>query len=218
MNNEKRLEKVIEKLWLVFIIIIFAELFFIIMLYIILNMAGKINSGIHADNFNKVKTILFSIYTVIIICVDLYFYFKKILGTKSIIGLPCLECTVQDYVIRKYKNESKIEYEVKLLVKCLKDGKYYFTYGKYSYCYFNNIYTLNNRKIRSIKVIREYKSVVEIGDKAYLYVKRNIYPNIKIMDKFVIIDYLKYSLMNKNLDINIFNKVIFFEGLIDVEK
>ena len=38
MNNEKRLEKVIEKLWLVFIIIIFAELFFIIMLYIILNM------------------------------------------------------------------------------------------------------------------------------------------------------------------------------------
>ena len=38
------------------------------------------------------------------------------------------------------------------------------------------------------------------------------------MDKFVIIDYLKYSLMNKNLDINIFNKVIFFEGLIDVEK
>lgn len=84
--------------------------------------------------------------------------------------------------------------------------------------YFNNIYTLNNRKIRSIKVIREDKSVVEIGDKAYLYVKRNIYPNIKIMDKFVIIDYLKYSLMNKNLDINIFNKVIFFEGLIDVEK
>lgn len=83
--------------------------------------------------------------------------------------------------------------------------------------YFNNIYTLNNRKIRSIKVIREDKSVVEIGDKAYLYVKRNIYPNIKIMDKFVIIDYLKYSLMNKNLDINIFNKVIFFEGLIDVE-
>ena len=42
MNNEKRLEKVIEKLWLVFIIIIFAELFFIIMLYIILNMAGII--------------------------------------------------------------------------------------------------------------------------------------------------------------------------------
>lgn len=37
MNNEKRLEKVIEKLWLVFIIIIFAELFFIIMLYIILH-------------------------------------------------------------------------------------------------------------------------------------------------------------------------------------
>lgn len=35
MNNEKRLEKVIEKLWLVFIIIIFAELFFIIMLYIV---------------------------------------------------------------------------------------------------------------------------------------------------------------------------------------
>lgn len=56
MNNEKRLEKVIEKLWLVFIIIIFAELFFIIMLYIILNMAGKINSGIHADNFNILKT------------------------------------------------------------------------------------------------------------------------------------------------------------------
>lgn len=220
MNNKTRLENVISKLWLVLVLMIVGQLFFLAVFYIVSNMLVKMANSINPDSIHRIKSLFLIGYALIMICIDIYFYIKKILGTKSLIGLKPLECVVEDYVIRKYKNRDKTDYEIKLLVRCLEDGKYYFTFDRYSYCYFSHIFSLNAHKIKEVVIIREDKSVVNVGDTAYLYIKNTVNPKIKIKDNSAIVDNLKYSLLNKNenLNINVFNEVVFFKGLIDVEK
>lgn len=216
MGN-KRIGKVVNKLQLVLGFMIGAQLFFLIISHFVFNFVVNADGNLDNDGINKVKIVFLLLYGIIIISVDVYFYVKKILGMKSFIGLKPIECTVEDYVIRKYNTGNQREYEVKLLVKSLADGKYYFTFDKYSYCYFTHIFSSNAHKINNVLVVREDKSVVNVGDRAYMYIKKRINVKVEKNNNSVVINKLKYDLMNLN-NADVFDNVVFFEGMIEVNE
>lgn len=161
---------------------------------------------------------IFLIFSIVgFIIVDAWFL-KNINKLKDLINIKPLKCIVEDFIVIGYKHDGKRGYKIYPVVKSVEDNKLYFTYGSYCLSGYNTIYSQMNNSLLNMAIIRKNKTKVEIGDVAYLYLRRNLDFNIDInSDKnMVYLDKTKIYFNHIN-DINMFKEFHYFEGIIDVE-
>ncbi len=172
-----------------------------------------------------IKVILIVINILLFLIVDLIYYKMHIKRLKYFINGSPVECVIEDLIVVSYGYTEQFGYKTKdyRIYPVVKMGNdFYFTYGDYSICHYQQGYTLSNHTFTNVGIFRKDHSEVKIGDKAYLYIKKKIDISVSID-----IDKNMYKLnkqqeyfnnVNKNYDIRIMKNLNFFEGLIDIEK
>lgn len=158
----------------------------------------------------------------IILCIiiDIIFYIMHIYRLKYFIDKEPIECTIEDLILVSYGYTERAggmstkEYRLYPVVKA--NDKLYFTYGNYCICHYNQRYAKLNGKYTYIEIFRKDNSKVEIGDKAYLYIRKELNINVEIDNNMYKLNKQKEYFNNRNpqYDINILNKLNFFEGII----
>lgn len=152
--------------------------------------------------------------------IDILFYVFQIYKRKKLINVIPVKCVVEDFVVSYYTKEKIDVYPI------VKDANnnLYFPYHEISN--YTTIYTRVNYDY-NFKIIRKDKSELKIGDTVYLYKDKDLDVKIKInKEKNRVKIYknkisnllIKYNHQNKNYDIDIFNKMIYYEGAIEIEK
>ena len=136
-----------------------------------------------------------------------------------------IECIIEDFVLVSYgytedsQGISSKNYRLYPIVKA--NNQLFFTYDDYCICHYNQSYTRVNNIYTNIAIFRKDKSKVNIGDKAYLYIKKQIDVNVEIdveKNTFRLNKQIEhFNNFNKNYDINIMKNLKFFEGIIDIE-
>ena len=132
-----------------------------------------------------------------------------------------IECVIEDFIIYfDGKHDGKREYRIAPIIRAKNSNKLYFTYGKYSLSYYKSITSRMNRRLIEKTIVRDDWSKVQIGDPVLMYKKSDIFVetaiidnnNVKLNNKTI-----RFSHINNQYDVGIFNKVTFFEGAVDVE-
>lgn len=163
------------------------------------------------------KYIFLIFYIVGFIIVDAWFL-KNINKLKDLIDIKPLKCIIEDFIVIGHTHDRERRYKIYPVVKSINDNKLYFTYGSYCLSGYNTIYSQMNNSLLNMTIIRKDKTKVEIGDVAYLYLRRNLDFNINInSDKNMIYLGKTKIYFNHINDINMFKELHYFEGIIDVE-
>lgn len=145
--------------------------------------------------------------------------FINILKLRTLVNVEPVKCIIEEFVYVAYYSDGHRKYNIFPLVRSLSDNKLYLTYSDYSLIRYNKIRIGTNRYDWNIKIYRRDGSYVNVGDIAYMYVKKFLNVNVDI-------DYNKHMIsLNKDkilfssdkFDINIFNNINYFEGVVDIE-
>ena len=161
-------------------------------------------------------------FILIILIVQNVLLIRRMAKTKEMMNIVPIHGIIEDFIITSYSIEADTKYNVYFLVKNLKDGKLYFTYGDYSLSYYDFTYGKNGDVLSGINVFRKDGSTVKIGDIVYLYVKNYVNVNVEI-DSFKNIlklnnQKIHYQNVNTKYDISIFKSLTYFEGIVEIEK
>lgn len=222
MNKNIKVTK--RKFEIALIILIIFQFLFLSIVYIFL---GKFSSEIGSSDtdFLLIRKEFLVIGLIIFIFIDIYFYIKFIYRISKLTNVEPRKCIIEDFIIYPYGVEkrngiTKKDYRISPLVKDLEDNELYFTYGNYSLSYYSFIKTSINNET-SIKIYRRDGTRVEIGDIAFFYIRKKVNIDVDIDKSNNIIALnnkkMKYIHSNEKYDINIFNRINFFEGTIEVE-
>lgn len=226
MKKNINIKKAIKKfeLVLIFLIIIQVISFFIFRSIFFNNI--EMFSDIPID-FNTLKIIITSVFIVICIIVDIIYMYQHIYKRKSLINSEARECIIEDFIITYYVNSSSdnIDYQIEPVIRDIKTNKIYFTYSDYNLSYYNSVESRSGKSIVNKQIYRKDKSFVNVGDKAYFYIRKILDVNVDIDSNKNVI-YLKtknskskmrYKHVNQKYNINDVKDFIFFEGIVEVE-
>lgn len=150
--------------------------------------------------------------------IDILIYFFQIHKRKKLLNVLPIRCILEDFVVSYY---SKKKFDVYPIVKDSNNNLYFPYHNVSNYA---TVYTTVNYKY-NFKIIRKDKSELKIGDTVYLYKDKDLDVNVKIEKNTVKIYknkisnlLIKYNHHNDNYDIDVFNKMIYYEGAIEIEK
>lgn len=173
----------------------------------------------------NIRTIILLISSILFVIVDIVFYKMHISRAKYFLNTTPIECIIEDFVLVSYgytedsQGISSKNYRLYPIVKA--NNQLFFTYDDYCICHYNQSYTRVNNIYTNIAIFRKDKSKVNIGDKAYLYIKKQIDVNVEIdveKNTFRLNKQIEhFNNFNKNYDINIMKNLKFFKGIIDIE-
>ena len=198
MNNQnKNILNIIKTKLIAFLIIFISQIIALLLLNVLFSeFFEEIN----------IRAIILLIPLILFIIVDIVFYKMHISRAKYFLNTPPIECIIEDFVLVSYgytedsQGFRRRDYRLYPIVK--------------ANIRINNTYT-------DIAIFRKDKSKVNIGDRAYLYIKKKIEVNVDIdLDKntFKLNKQIEhFNNFNKNYDINIMKNLSFFEGIIDIE-
>ncbi len=208
-ENIKRAKRNMKILLVIFI------LYVIFFLFLINFIASQ--SDFKDNNLSK----LIIIWAVLFIILVVPLFIIRISKLNSLCHVDAQKCIIEDFIIIGYHRDGRIHYRIYPVVKKVGSDELYFTYGKYSLSYYNSIYVRNANTLMGINIVRKNKSVVQIGDYANFYIGKLVDVNIHINSKKNTVKLnhkkFKYNHINNKYDINIFNKLKFFEGVVEVE-
>lgn len=226
MKKNINIKKAIKKFELVLIFLIIIQVISILIFNSIFFNNIEIFSDIPID-FNTIKTFIIGLFIVLCIIADITYMYQHIYKRKFLINSEVRECIIEDFIITYYVNSNRenIDYKIEPVIRDIKTNKIYFTYSDYNLSYYNSVEARSGKSIVNKQIFRKDKSFVNVGDKAYFYIR-------KILDVNVVIDsnknviYLKtknskrkirYKHVNENYNISDVKDFIFFEGIIEVE-
>lgn len=173
----------------------------------------------------NIRAIILLITLILFVIVDIVFYKMHISRAKYFLNTIPIECIIEDFLLVSYgynkdsQGFRRKDYRLYPIVKA--NNELFFTYDDYCISQYNQSYTRINNTYTDITIFRKDKSKVNIGDRAYLYIKKKIEVNVDIdVDKNIFklnkqIEH--FNNFNKNYDINIIRNLNFFEGIIDIE-
>jgi len=220
MNQNIKDAKRIYTILLVFIIVSLIVFMFFINMFlgqIINETSGNDDTGI------TVKNIFLIVELAICIVVGFVFYIKYIYKLGTMCNLTPVKCIIEDFIIYPYGREAdsrRIDYRIAPLVRDLVNDKLYFTYGNYNLSYYNASEKRNGKTINK-SIFRKDGSKVQIGDMVYAYIRKELKVNIDVDETNNMVKLnnskMKFMHYNENYNINIFNDITFFEGIVEVE-
>lgn len=165
----------------------------------------------------------FDIYVVVFAAaLVLYFLISGISSTVKCTSIiknnPAVECTVEDYIIRKDGGRFSLSPVLRNTVT----GELLYTFGKYDKSFLIKAYGKKPDALNEMSITRINHTGVEIGDAVRVYIKRFIEYEIFI-EKGTDYYYLDnenrvFRNLNPEHDISILKELKIFEGVIDVEK
>lgn len=217
MNEQNQnIKDILRNKWIALLIILIMQIISIFIFYFVSNVFFE-------ERNIKMHILLFGL-TICIITFAV-FYKMHISRVNFLLNVEPIECIIEDFIRVSYGYidtigaRKKKDYRLYPVVKV--KNELFFTYGDYCISHYNQIYTRMNKTVTDIAIFRKDKSKVEIGDKAYLYIKKKIDVNVEVdteKNKYKINKQKEYfHNFNKNYDIEIVKKLNFFEGLIDIE-
>ena len=215
-TKNKNIENIISTYKIALYIIVLLQIIFSIIFFCVLNNFITPESG-----YIKILVLFFMI--VVFLIIDIIFYKVKISKVRCFLYTKPIEGIIEDFILVSYGYTEKFgisrkEYRLYPVIKV--EDKLYFTYGDYSISNYNQKYFRMNNEYTYLEIFRKDNSKVQIGDKAYLYIKKELDIKVTIDDngnyKF---NKQKEHFENRNskYDINILNRLNFFEGIIDIE-
>lgn len=199
---------------------------FIILLitFILFQIIGLliINTAISTKDMLLIKKIVISIIIILSIIIDIVIYKHYISGLNFFIKKEPIHGIIEDFILYPYnKTNNRINYKISPIIRNLKDNQLYFTYKNYDLSYYTTIETKINNSIINKTILRKDGSNVKIGDTVSIYIKEKININIETDKENNIIRLnnfkMKFLHENKNYDISIFNKLNYFNGIVEVE-
>ena len=217
MNNQnKNILNIIKTKLIAFLIIFISQIIALLLLNVLFSeFFEEIN----------IRAIILLIPLILIIIVDIVFYKMHISRAKYFLNTPPIECIIEDFVLVSYgytedsQGFRRRDYRLYPIVKA--NNQLFFTYDDYCISHYTQTYIRINNTYTDIAIFRKDKSKVNIGDRAYLYIKKKIEVNVDIdLDKntFKLNKQIEhFNNFNKNYDINIMKNLSFFEGIIDIE-
>jgi len=174
----------------------------------------------------NIKILILAFSVIIFVIIDIVFYKMHISRAKYFLKITPTECIIEDFILVSYGYSEdsggfrRKDYKLYPIVKA--NNELFFTYGDYCVSHYNQSYIRINNTYTDIAIFRKDKSKVNIGDKAYLYIKKKIEVNVEVdVDKntFKLNKKIGYfNNFNNNYDINIIRNLNFFEGIIDIEQ
>lgn len=213
MENIK-IKQYIKQTKISFFVIPVILLIFLIVMYLILN------DSIH-ELINRLPLINYfvvGIYVLIIVILAIATT-MEIKKLKDLLYVKPIKCIIEDFVYIAYSDDGKRNYDVYPIVKNLDDNKLYFSFGHYLYKHYNTIFYGMGSHVVNKQIYRKDASIVKIGDVAYLYKRKDVDINVRInKDKNrVYLNRKKIYFISDKHDIEIFNNLKFFEGILDIE-
>ncbi len=195
--------------------------FIIFMLQIVQLLFLNFLLGELSEEIN-IKILIFAFSAIIFVIVDIVFYKMHISRAKYFLNTTPIECIIEDFILVSYGHTENGRKNYKLYPIVKANNELFFTYGNYCISHYNQMYTRINNTYTDIAIFREDKSKVNIGDKAYLYIKNKIEVSVDIdvdKNKFKLNKRIEhFHNFNKNYDITIIRNLNFFEGIIDIEQ
>ncbi len=195
--------------------------FIIFMLQIVQLLFLNFLLGELSEEIN-IKILIFTFSAIIFVIVDIVFYKMHISRAKYFLNTTPIECIIEDFILVSYGHTENGRKNYKLYPIVKANNELFFTYGNYCISHYNQMYTRINNTYTDIAIFREDKSKVNIGDKAYLYIKNKIEVSVDIdvnKNKFKLNKQIEhFHNFNKNYDITIIRNLNFFEGIIDIEQ
>ena len=165
---------------------------------------------------------LAAIILVVIGCIfaDIYYWYMSIHKMNKLVHVEPVPCTVEDFIITYTKKNKRIRFHAVPVVRSNIDGKIYVTIGKLNLSWYTSMNISSGHSLSAISIIRQDKTTVNTGDTAHMYISEIVKPDVVINSKnnTVNIGRNKIKFSSKNsLPINIFDKLTYFEGAVDVE-
>ena len=218
--KNKNIENIINTYKIALYIIIISQIIFSIVFFCIV---GNFVNSENLINGSNIQILVVISLIVICLIIDIIFYKVKISRARYFLYIKPIEGIIEDLILVSYgytetSGISRKEYRLYPVIKV--EDKLYFTYGNYSISKYNQKYVRINNKYTYLEIFRKDNSKVQIGDKAYLYIKKEL--DIKVIidanDNYRL-NRQKEHFENRNskYDINILNRLNFFEGIIDIE-
>ena len=215
-NQNKNILNIIKTKLIAFLIIFISQIIALLLLTVLFSkFFEEIN----------IRAIILLIPLILFIIVDIVFYKMHISRAKYFLNTPPIECIIEDFVLVSYgytedsQGFRRRDYRLYPIVKA--NNQLFFTYDDYCISHYTQTYIRINNTYTDIAIFRKDKSKVNIGDRAYLYIKKKIEVNVDLdLDKntFKLNKQIEhFNNFNKNYDINIMKNLSFFEGIIDIE-
>lgn len=215
-NQNKNILNIIKTKLIAFLIIFISQIIALLLLNVLFSeFFEEIN----------IRAIILLILLILFIIVDIVFYKMHISRAKYFLNTTPIECIIEDFVLVSYgytedsQGFRRKDYRLYPIVKA--NNQLFFTYDDYCISHYTQTYTRINNTYTDIAIFRKDKSKVNIGDRAYLYIKKKIEVNVDIdvdKNRFKLNKQIEhFNNFNKNYDINIMKNLNFFEGIIDIE-
>lgn len=173
----------------------------------------------------NIRAIILVIPSILFLITDIVFFKMHINRAKYFLDKTPIECIIEDFVLVSYgytensQGFKRKDYRLYPIVKA--NNQLFFTYDDYCISHYKQSYIRINNTYTNIEIFRKDNSKVNIGDKAYLYIKKKIDVNVDIdveKNTFRLNKQIEhFNNFNKNYDINIMRNLNFFEGIIDIE-
>lgn len=163
------------------------------------------------------------LYIIILICVilDLYFLINRIIILKIALMKIPIKCRIEDIIFIGYKHDKRTLYVPYFIVRSLENTKLYLTYDKYSLADYNTIFNYSDKTNIQFGIFNNDGIPVKLGDinDMYIYKTVNIHVQINYKKNTVKLNHKKihFRHLNENIQIDIFNDIIFFKGAVCVE-
>ena len=205
------------------IVLVGLIIFQILFLFILNTFLGNFLSEIGSDPKFITNIVLIS-GSILFTLVDMLFYFKFIYRLKTMLNIQPKKCVIVDFIVYPYGRDSErkgIDYKVAPLIKEIETNELYYTYGEYDLSYYTTVQGYMNKTLINKVIVRKDGTKVEINDTAYYYIRNKINIDVDIDSDSNIVKLnnkkMFFSHVNENYDINIFNKINFFEGVVEIE-
>lgn len=168
--------------------------------------------------------VYYAIFAVLAICfilTDAYFYKKRIYKVNCLSAERPLRCTIEDLVAYAHPGFGKRSYRIYPILKNTDTGELMFTYDKYWLGGYQTRYMYVNNRPTHARIFRSDNSIVKVGDVAEVYVLKPLPVQVTINERRNMVKLNRFKMKfvheNENYDINVFNELRYFEGLVDVE-
>lgn len=165
--------------------------------------------------FNSSNTVLYfciGIWAVMVV----FFLVTAKKAVDVITKNPPIECEVYDFLIL---GQGK-SYEKMPIMRNIVTGDLYFTFGKYDLSINRTIEAKSPEQVSDMKILRDDKTELQVGDHTFLYIKRFFDPKLHIEpnDDHYFLDNENHPFRNTvpEHDISVMNGLKFFEGYVDI--
>lgn len=202
-------------------IVLFFFVIWQILLFVVLNVFVSkfaVNIDLDAKTIGYLQKAVVVIVLIIAMIQDIFFL-HRIHRTKALLRVQPIKCVVEDFIINSYRRDGKTAYHVYLLLKDMASNSLYFTYGSYSLSFYNHTVIRSGYDLLEANIFRKDGSSVNLGDFAWLYIRKPIQITVKDDGEGLLLNGKKFAYrnVNNNFSPHDFFKLQFVEGAVDVE-